>query len=397
MISDPNGRHNRDFYGLLAEIDAGVGSNLFYTSINDGGNGIGHRKIGAVGRARWENATFAVDANFRLINGEQIVIYAGDDRRSGRIYKWVSREPFEQGMTKAEVRALLDEGTLFVAHFIGLDNTTGITLLSTGQPPTEDNPGTGQWIEISTTSTDVAPNAAALGVPGTTVGDALKNINWNGIGGFQTDNDVRLASFTASNKIGIFKLNRLEDIEWNPNDPSGTPRLYVTFTNNGRQVALDQNGVLFPPDQQEGLSPTRPDPFGSIFAIQEEDPENPAESESLLYFNVWLGTEGTGPFDAANPDNLALDKDGGVWFGTDGNFGRNGTADGLYYLDLDPSNKAGQPGIITPTFGLAFRVVAAPSDSEATGPAFNSNMDTIFFNVQHPGEEDAPSTWPQNR
>ena len=74
---------------------------------------------------------------------QPIVIYAGDDRRSGRIFKWVSKDPYTAGMTKAEIRALLDEGTLYVAHFAGLDNATGVTMLATGQAPTEAAPGHG--------------------------------------------------------------------------------------------------------------------------------------------------------------------------------------------------------------------------------------------------------------
>jgi secreted PhoX family phosphatase len=298
-------------------------------------------------------------------------------------------------MTRAEVRALLDEGTLYVAHFAGLDNTTGATLLDTGQPPTEAAPGQGQWIEMSVTSVDAAP-ADALGAPGTTVGQALQDVNWNNIGGFPTDNDVRLALWTAATKIGVMELNRPEDIEWNANDPSGTPLLYVAFTNHGRQVALDQNGVLFDPTQHETQSPTRPDPVGSIFAMQEGDPANPATSKTFAYFMVWQGAEGQGPLDTANPDNLLLDAQGGVWFGTDGNFGLNGTADGLYYLDLDPAHQSGQPGIVMTTFGQAFRVVAGPGDSEFTGPAFNADMTTLFSNIQHPGEsfDTDPSTWP---
>lgn len=46
-----------------------------------------------------------------------------------------------------------------------------------------------------------------------------------------------------------------------------------------------------------------------------------------------------------------------------------------------------------PTYGLAFRVASAPSDAEATGPAFTPGMGTLFFNVQHPGEE-VLSNWP---
>lgn len=120
---------------------------------------------------------------------------------------------------------------------------------------------------------------------------------------------------------------------------------------------------------------------------------SPGSSLSFSYFAALIGTEGPGAFDVANPDNIMIDGTGGVWFGTDGNFGTNGHADGLYYLDLDPAHKAGQPGVINPGWGRAFRIVAGPSDSESTGPALASDMRSLFLSIQHPGEEGF-SSWP---
>ncbi|MEM8885550.1 MAG: alkaline phosphatase PhoX, partial [Planctomycetota bacterium] len=124
-------------------------------------------------------------------------------------------------------------------------------------------------------------------------------------------------------------------------------------------------------------------------------------SESIAHVRVVLesdrmrgaATAGRGAYDVANVDNLAIDADGGIWFGTDGNFGTNGTADALYYLDLDPAHAHTR----SPTFGQAFRVAACPSNAEATGPAFNADASTLFFAVQHPGEDDRPSAFPAER
>jgi secreted PhoX family phosphatase len=317
-------------------------------------------------------------------------------------------------MTRAEVRALLDAGKLYVSHFADLDNRTGFTLFDPNDAncntdpggdnpeatiaaicpvPTEEAPGTGQWILMSVdNTTQTAPNAASLGAAGTSVGMALRDVNWNGIGGFPSDNDVKKALFTAATKLGVMELNRPEDVEWNPNYSNG-PVLHVAFTKMKEQVALDQNGVLFDPNEHDDLSPTRVENVGSIFTLREES--DPATSTTFTFWLSWRGTRGAGPYDAGNPDNLMVDKDGGLWFGTDGNFGLNGTADAVYYLDLDPAHKEGR--VPHPTYGKPFRVAAGPSDSEATGPALNSTMTTVFFNVQHPGEgvPDEISTWPQ--
>lgn len=390
---DEKASHARDLYGYMVEIDPGVPSSEYDGMTTPG---VGHKKLGAVGRARWENATVAVDASWKLVPNQPIVLYGGDDRRSGRVFKFVTSGVYTAGMTKAQTRALLDAGTLYVGHFAGLDNLTGNTLLATGLPPTEASPGTGAWINLSVNSTDIAPNAAALGMPGMTVGAALKDVNYNGIGGFPTDNDVRRALFTACAKVGIMELNRPEDLEWNPIDPSGTPRVYVAFTNHNRKTQLDQDGKLFDPAMHDMLSKVRPDTTGQIFAIIEANPANPGASTSFTYVQAFGGTKGKGQHDAADPDNLLIDKDGGVWFGTDGNFGVNGFADGFYYLDLDPTHRAGEPGVVVPTYGKAFRAVASPSDAELTGPAFSADMRTLFISIQHPGE-DIYSSWPQPR
>jgi hypothetical protein len=388
-ISDPNGRHARDYYGYLTEMDPGKDA-----SEHEGRTepGVGHRKIGALGRARWEAATFAVDRAWKLAPDQPIVVYGSEDRPGGRIFKLVTSGEATAGMGRAELRALLDEGTLYVAHFAGLDNATGRTLLATGEPPTEGAPGEGRWVELSLESAAIAPNAEALGDPARTVGEALADAGWNGIGRFATDDDVRRALFTASAKIGAMELNRPEDIEWDPRDPSGSPRLYVAFTYHVWRTQLDQDGVLRDPATQPASAP-RGDGLGEVFALEEADPSDPGASMTFKFFEVWHGTQGHGDLDAANPDNLVIDPEGGVWFATDGNFGVNGRSEGVYYLDLDPAHRAGQPGIQAPTFGLAFRAVAMPSDAEATGIAFSADAGTLFVSAQHPGAG-AYSEWP---
>lgn len=383
---DPNASHAKDAYGFLVEIDPGKPAGEYYgkTAAGDG-----HRKLGTVGRAAWENATFALDKDWKLVDGKPVVLYTGNDRRSGHIYKWISSQPYRAGMSKAAARALLDEGTLYVAHFAGLNNANGRQLLATNAPPTETAPGRGRWIELSLTSQDLAPNAAANGDATKKVGAALADVSWNGLGGFTSDDDVRRVLFTASLKIGAMELNRPEDIEYNPRDISGKPRLYVAFTNNNRQVALDQSGKLYPPATHGATSPNRADTVGGIYSMEEALIDDPSASREFTYWQVWSGSTGASAFDAASPDNLLLDAQGGVWFGTDGNFGVNARADGIYYLDLDPAHKT----VANPTYGRAFRVAATPSDAEATGPSFSSKMGTLFFSVQHPGE-DQVSSWP---
>jgi secreted PhoX family phosphatase len=226
--SDPNQSHRRDGYGWAVEIDPEQIPGNYYESDATGGDGLGHRKMGTFGRFRWENVTFVTGTDGKLINNQPVVMYGADDRRSGRIYKYVSNANYVSTMTRAEVRALLDDGKLFVAHFTDLHNDQGRTVGATTTRggititlpggnagiPTEANPGNGVFIELSVNNTTQnAPNAGAT-VPGShsliaggtlpslSVGAALQSNTYNGIGGFANDDLVRACAFTATAKLG---------------------------------------------------------------------------------------------------------------------------------------------------------------------------------------------------
>jgi uncharacterized protein len=383
--------HSREVHGWLTEFDPTQRPSAWYGA-NDAGTG--HRRLGVMGRARWEAGAIAVNRDWHLPSGQSITVYGADDRRNGRIYKFVSSAPYLEGMSKAQTRALLDrEGKLYVAHFENLQFDDGEVLTDGGVPQltrtgdgglTIASPGSGRWIHLALTSTDIAPNAMALGLPSMTVGQALASSSWNGVGAFTSEDDVRRALHTAANKIGIAELNRPEDVEWNPVDPTGTPALYVAFTGHGQPTTLTQAGVMADGGATQGSRAGKRS--GSIFAIREAG--DPSSSTTFTFYSIWRGTSGSSDvFAAAMPDNLLIDRQGGLWFGTDGNPGRNnGKSDAIYYLDLDSTHSR--------SFGKAFRVVAVPSDAEATGPAFTPDMRTLFLSVQHPGE-DQVSTWPR--
>ena len=418
--------HGRDGYGWVAEIDPECAADDHY----DAADGRGHRKLSMLGRFRHENATFVTGTDFKLVPNQPIVIYTADDRRSGGIYKFVSSNKYTADMTRAQVRALLDSGKLYVAHFTDLHNDTGrtvgtgttrggITITSDGNAtvPTEASPGHGVWIELSVNnSTQQAPNAGASvpaghslinrastrsSLPELSVGAALKDDAYNGIGGFPNDNLVRACAFTAAAKIGIRELNRPEDVEWNPFGHAGgngaAPRLYIAFTNHNSRTCNDLNGVMLDPADDHAATIARNDNDGRIWALAEKD-ANAATSASFTFWQVIGSSEPlqpSSPFDFSDPDNLMIDADGGLWFGTDGYFGSSdaigpGRSDAIYYLDTDPRNAN--------SFGRPFRVIAAPGNAEATGPCFTPDMKTLFYSAQHPGElPGQASTFPQPR
>ena len=374
--------NNRDYYGYLVEFDPGKPADKFYDDM-----GVGHQKLGSFGRARWENAAVATDGSWQLVPGKPIVIYASSDRRGGRLYKWVSKTPYTAGMTKKQIRDMLADGYIYVAHFADLDNNTGKTI-NNGTTPTAAAPGNGKWILLSVdNSTDDAPNAPALGA-GIKVGAALKNNTWNGLGAIPDNNTMKQSLFTAEHKIGVRELNRPEDIEWSPSQN----RLYIAFTNHTGNNFLFADGKLDTRDNAAKRGETvgqpanrRNDAPGSVFALKETG-DDFANVGAFQFYAVWLGDNKKGLFDAGAPDNLVIDPEGNLWFGTDGNPSVNGShGDGLYYVDMTTTLPNGTH--------RGFRVVAGPSDSEATGPAFTPDGRTLFFNVQHPGEARF-SNWP---
>jgi len=373
-------RHDRDLWGYLSEVDPTRPASETYADAT----GRGHAKWGFLGHARFESVTFVTTRAGLLPDGEPLVLYAGDDRTGGRLYKWVSDGGYSADMDRQAARALLLAGRLYVAHLPDLDYRTGATLTATGLAPRDASPGMGRWVELSVTSEDIAPNAPALG-PGTTVGAALTSLTWNSLGGFPDDDALRGALHSACNKIGVSELNRPEDVAWNPADATGRARLYVALTKHTTRVALDGSGVRYPEASHGFLSPVRGDDVGRVWAFEESG--NPGSSLAFSYVEVWHGRHAATSdplFAAANPDNLMVDQMGGVWFATDGNPGVNAAGDALYYLDLEPGST---------TRGEAFRVAVVPSDSEATGPAFTPDERTLFLSVQHPGES-LPSVWP---
>ena len=168
-----------------------------------------------------------------------MTIYSGDDRRGGRLFKWVSSKPYRSGMDKAQCRALLNEGKLYVAHFADLDHATGyfrndgVDLLDRDGEAKQR--GRGRWIHLSLSSDDAAPNAKRP------VGEALKDLHHNNMGGFDTESNLLKMLFTACNKIGVMELNRPEDVEWSAHGyASHGPLLFIALTKHGRPNALGQ-------------------------------------------------------------------------------------------------------------------------------------------------------------
>ena len=337
--------------------------------------GVGHHKLGAIGRARWENVTFVTDARWKLVPGQPIVIYAGDDRRGGRIFKFVSAANYTAGMTKAQIRALLDDGALYVAHFAGLDNADGRRCsLASGRA----DGGDAGHRPVDRAVDDERRRRAQRD------GARRRARRWaTALQRRDLERHRRLPRrrrraqglFTACNKIGVMELNRPEDVEWNPLDPSGTPRSTSRSPTSTGGPALDQDGRA-----SNNTTRARRRDRRDLRAAGGERGGPGAPRSTFTYFEVWAGTTGAGVFDARQPRQhrdrqrrrrLVRHR-------------RQLRRERARRRALLPRPRPRPRGAGRPT-ARPSASRACPSDAEATGPCFASDMRTLFFSVQHPG------------
>ena len=157
--------------------------------------------------------------------------------------------------------------------------------------------------------------------------------------------------------------NRPEDVEVDPK----TGDVYVALTNNS--TVADVHGSV------RRIQETGNDPEASTFTW--EDYANGGQT----------GRSDPGEQGFSCVDNLVFDKRNDLWIVTDistSSLNRPGRRwqrfyhanNALFYVptDEDPEDR------------IAFRFANMPIEAEGTGPYFTPDEDTLFVNVQHPGE-----------
>jgi uncharacterized protein len=263
---------------------------------------------------------------FRQARRRKFVMYMGDDKANEGVYKFVSDRSYEP-KDRRNNRRILESGTLYIARFEPegrrrFANTDGTGLLT--QPS-----GTGEWVEVL--ESELIDTATAL-----------------------------RARFTSAVFDTHFATNRPEDVEVDPK----TGYVYVALTNN---------------------SSVR-DVHGSVRRIQEDG--NDPEAATF----TWEDYANGGPSGRPDPgeqgfscvDNLVFDRRNDLWIVTDiSTSSLNVSAaltyhanNALFYVptDDDPEDR------------IAYRFANMPIEAEGTGPYFTPDEDTLFVNVQHPGE-----------
>lgn len=345
-------------------------------------------KRSALGRFNHEGAWPA-----KAVVGQPIVMYSGDDARNEYIYKFVSKALWsaaDVGGGLAAGAKYLDEGTLYVAKF--------------------NADGSGQWLELTF-------GKNGLDATNTTYA-------------FADQADVVTHARLAADIVGATKMDRPE---WGAVNPLNG-EVYITLTNNSNRVATTATptGSQLKPDaanprvytdvytNADGTSRNQNgNPNGHIIRWREAGGSVAAVS---FAWDIYLfGAEAdaaadvnlsglTDVNDFSSADGLVFDDRGLLWIQTD---------DGAYTDETNCMMLAAVPGTVgdgaaakavggtdtikgaNATADTVRRFLVGPKDCEITGITVTPDGKTLFFNVQHPGEDGtlaAPtSAWPASQ
>jgi secreted PhoX family phosphatase len=300
----------------------------------------------ALGRFKHESATVTLAADNR------VVVYSGDDERFEYIYKFVSRGRFDP-QAKAANRALLDEGTLYVARF--------------------DAAGRGQWIALEHGRNGLDASS-----------------------GFADQAEVLVRARAAADRVGATRMDRPEWIAVNPR----THEVYATLTNNARRGRAGFPGA-------DAANPRAPNVYGHILRWREHGADAAAES---FEWSVFLlagdpaqpepAQRGTAGVAFGGPDGLHVDGRGVLWIMTDVSASR---------MEREAFANLGANQLLAadPASGEVRRFLVGPVNCEITGLTQTPDGRTFFLNIQHPGEvpdarsdpakPDRFSAWPEGR
>jgi secreted PhoX family phosphatase len=308
----------------------------------------------------------------KAVVGQPIVMYMGDDARNEYIYKFVSK-------------ALWDAKTSMAAWPPGPSTSTKARCMSPSSTPT------------------------ARAMAGTDFGKNGLDAS-NATYAFADQADVVTHARIAADIRGATKMDRPE---WGGVNPLNG-EAYMTLTNNSNRVATTATptGSQLKPDtanpryyeDMKGTTSQKGNPNGHIIRWREAGGSVAATSFAWDIYLFAAQSDAaadvnlsglTAVNDFSSPDGLYFDPRGLLWIQTD---------DGAY---TDVTNcmmlaavpgKVGDGGAATAAGGTATikganatadtvrRFLVGPKDCEITGIAVTPDGKTLFFNVQHPGE-----------
>jgi len=356
-------------YGWIVEVDP--------ANPNDFGT-----KHTWLGRYRHEAVGVRVEAE------KPLAFYSGCDRRSGHLYKFVSRDQVANPTDKANSQLLAD-GMLYAAKF----NEDGTGRWIALKPDTPVNPEDPSTIVGGMINLPKRPAGGFMSVRNKGAIDQYKR-QFKTLGDLYEGNPtekqgaILIDAHYAANACGATCTARPEDTEIAPDGS-----LYISFT-SGSPDSKDGG-----PDKRVFKGPNGEAPYEYGFVMHLIEDNNAPDSMTFRWKMMAMGGEPTaGGAGFSNPDNLLIDPDGHVWIVTDissdklnkavpKRIGKNG-------VPTSQSNLRGLFGNnslwFIPTSGAnagnAYLFAMAPMEAELTGPFLSHDRQTLFLSVQHPGE-----------
>ena len=285
----------------------------------------------ALGRFKHENAALVVN------DDGHVVVYLGDDERGEHLYKFVSKDKYQEGNNAAN-RNLLEEGTLYVAKFTMKDDKLE---------------GDGQWLELT------------YGKNGLTKEN-----------GFNSQAEVMIFARRAATQVGATTMDRPEWVAIHPDKK----HVFCTLTNNKYRGVKEGQDV-------DGVNPRAENHYGQIVRWAPTNANHVSDTFQWdLYLiagnptvhkgNLYAGSDNINKDNMFNsPDGIGFDKAGRLWIQTDGNYSNKGDFAGQgnnQMLCGDPET------------GEVRRFLTGPIGCEITGLTFSEDQKTMFVGVQHP-------------
>ncbi|MUJ36824.1 PhoX family protein [Aliivibrio fischeri] len=285
----------------------------------------------ALGRFKHENAALVVN------DDGHVVVYLGDDERGEHLYKFVSKDKYQEGNNRAN-RNLLEEGTLYVAKFAMKDDKLE---------------GDGQWIELT------------YGKNGLTKEN-----------GFNSQAEVMIFARRAATQVGATTMDRPEWVAVHPDKK----HVFCTLTNNKYRGVKEGQDV-------DGVNPRAENHYGQIVRWAPTNANHVSDTFQWdLYViagnptvhkdSLYAGSDNINKDNMFNsPDGIGFDKAGRLWIQTDGNYSNKGDFAGQGNNQM----LCGDPNT-----GEVRRFLTGPIGCEITGLTFSEDQKTMFVGVQHP-------------
>ncbi len=342
------------------------------------------KKRTAIGRFAHEGCWPA-----KIVAGQPLVFYTGDDARNEYTYKFVSTAVWDPRDATGGLAAgdkYLDAGTLYAAKF--------------------NDDGSGEWLPLTMSNPKIANYAGYT---------------------FADQADVMINARIAADAAGATKMDRPE---WGGVNPVNG-EVYQTLTNNvsssvgrGVRTPLDAANPRYYADTK-GSTVSRGNVNGHIIRWQETG-KNPAAATfawDIYLFGARANAGAdvnlsglTAENDFSSPDGLWFSEatPGLLWVQTDDGFITDATncmmlaaipgavGDGGTKMVTNksvPLNNGTDQTVMTrmgkevsPT--VLRRFLVGPRDCEVTGIAESPDGKVIFVNIQHPGENSPSATDP---